>query len=442
MSTNSIVNASFGFVSTISERVARQSQNRLRNATTTTTTTSTTSTTVLPFLVLDERESYWGVADRDVPILIGAAAGAVGLVFLILGAVLIWYCCQFAFKREKSIYSIDDSERDSFSSNGSNHPFSDAVVFMGKTAGGGGSAGGDLDSEANNNAAAAKYMKRSMSAPTTVNGKQSRRGFRAAQAAAVATRATAAAFPNKLYQYVAATHAESMNFDRNGTGSTTGGYVNNGAALPLSTLAGGHDHASLGNSYIDQPSHYLSNRKTHYMAQTNLTSHNGTTYLSPNPRSHMYHVPAALVAVNDYDYDGNSEGSMSASTGEVVSMHTRSLPRWPDGNHRDRTLDDIDSDDDCEEDVGGDISSAGHQCDTLSKVDEDPDDDTATDSVACTMTDGGRDDTDVFDDNTQSDGQALVESEIADCISTSASADEVTLAVDQPVITRVMATNI
>jgi hypothetical protein len=32
-------------------------------------------------------------------------SGAVGLVFLILGAVLIWYCTQFVFKREKSIYS-------------------------------------------------------------------------------------------------------------------------------------------------------------------------------------------------------------------------------------------------------------------------------------------------------------------------------------------------
>lgn len=32
-------------------------------------------------------------------------AGAVGLVFLIVGAIVIWYCCQFAFKSEKSIYS-------------------------------------------------------------------------------------------------------------------------------------------------------------------------------------------------------------------------------------------------------------------------------------------------------------------------------------------------
>ena len=32
-------------------------------------------------------------------------AGAIGLVFLILGAIVIWYCCQFAFKSEKSIYS-------------------------------------------------------------------------------------------------------------------------------------------------------------------------------------------------------------------------------------------------------------------------------------------------------------------------------------------------
>lgn len=97
--------------------------------------------TEIPFLSFEEsRNRYWGVSDRDVPILIGAAAGtryatfliswclsircpdqglftvvnvmsmfvfagAVGLVFLILGAVLIWYCCQFAFKRDKSLYS-------------------------------------------------------------------------------------------------------------------------------------------------------------------------------------------------------------------------------------------------------------------------------------------------------------------------------------------------
>jgi len=62
--------------------------------------------TEVPFLSFDEsRNTFWGVSDRDVPILIGAAAGAVGLVFLILGAVLIWYCCQFALKRDKSLYS-------------------------------------------------------------------------------------------------------------------------------------------------------------------------------------------------------------------------------------------------------------------------------------------------------------------------------------------------
>lgn len=108
--------------------------------------------TEIPFLVYEEPGNhYWGVSDRDVPILIGAAVGesfsrsefntlmtrynsfsidiiadsmstsqlamfsshvsdftypgAVGLVFLILGAVLIWYCTQFVFKRDKSIYS-------------------------------------------------------------------------------------------------------------------------------------------------------------------------------------------------------------------------------------------------------------------------------------------------------------------------------------------------
>lgn len=113
----------------------------------------------------DEENRYWGLSDQDVPILIGAAAGqfcfdwrprpafsvktlnrpfkwweipfatwisrletnrrlmkylscswsdvsfslletgAVGFVFLILGAIVIWYCCQFAFKSDKSIYS-------------------------------------------------------------------------------------------------------------------------------------------------------------------------------------------------------------------------------------------------------------------------------------------------------------------------------------------------
>lgn len=77
----------------------------------------------------DTEDRYWGLSDRDVPILIGAAAGesrmpqihenddcfdsclvpnskgAMGLVFLILGAIVIWYCCQFAFKSEKSVYS-------------------------------------------------------------------------------------------------------------------------------------------------------------------------------------------------------------------------------------------------------------------------------------------------------------------------------------------------
>lgn len=78
---------------------------------------------------------FWGISDRDVPILIGAAAGAVGLVFLILGAVVIWYCCQFVFQGEgkngSSMYSFDyeDSEEASISSEAT-VPFSDSAYFV------------------------------------------------------------------------------------------------------------------------------------------------------------------------------------------------------------------------------------------------------------------------------------------------------------------------
>lgn len=78
---------------------------------------------------------FWGISDRDVPILIGAAAGAVGLVFLILGAVVIWYCCQFVFQGEgkngSSMYSFDyeDSEEASVSSEAT-VPFSDSAYFV------------------------------------------------------------------------------------------------------------------------------------------------------------------------------------------------------------------------------------------------------------------------------------------------------------------------
>lgn len=74
-----------------------------------------------------------------------------------MGAVLIWYVCQFVFKKEKSVYSEyinldsshlpevsilmcydylglenDDSERGSVSSIGSVIPFSESVLFVGK----------------------------------------------------------------------------------------------------------------------------------------------------------------------------------------------------------------------------------------------------------------------------------------------------------------------
>lgn len=78
-----LLNSTSEIISTISERVARQSiQRRLSNYTTTVPpSTTTTTSTPPPFLVLDERETYWGIADRDVPILIGAAAGKLQLNF-------------------------------------------------------------------------------------------------------------------------------------------------------------------------------------------------------------------------------------------------------------------------------------------------------------------------------------------------------------------------
>ncbi|KAI1289238.1 hypothetical protein HDE_07987 [Halotydeus destructor] len=148
---------------------------------------SSSSSSPLPVLVLEERETYWGIADRDVPILIGAAAGAFGLVFLILGAFVIWYCCQYVFRRDKSLYSLEiESERGSVSSNGSLRvPFSDAVLFMGKKSGtnpGSGVMGG-LDHEST--------IRRSLSAPMNVY-----------KGALVQNGRQATAFPNKLYQYV------------------------------------------------------------------------------------------------------------------------------------------------------------------------------------------------------------------------------------------------
>lgn len=92
----------------------------------------------IPVLTYDDGTTdnrFWGISDRDVPILIGAAAGAVGLVFLILGAVVIWYFCQFVFqgdgKNGSSTYSFDyeDSEEGSISSEAT-VPFSDSAYFV------------------------------------------------------------------------------------------------------------------------------------------------------------------------------------------------------------------------------------------------------------------------------------------------------------------------
>lgn len=74
----------------------------------------------VPFIEDDEDDRIMGITPRDVPILIGAAVGAFGLIVLIVVAVLAWHCCQFAFDTSKGSLGDDDhSERGSVSSTGS-----------------------------------------------------------------------------------------------------------------------------------------------------------------------------------------------------------------------------------------------------------------------------------------------------------------------------------
>ncbi|XP_054157033.1 putative uncharacterized protein DDB_G0277255 isoform X2 [Oppia nitens] len=63
----------------------------------------------------------WMFSNRDVPILIGAAAGAIGLIVILLLAALIWHCCQYMNTQKTSLDDGgSDSQRNSVGSRTSN----------------------------------------------------------------------------------------------------------------------------------------------------------------------------------------------------------------------------------------------------------------------------------------------------------------------------------
>ncbi|CAN7993014.1 unnamed protein product [Ixodes hexagonus] len=79
--------------------------------------------------------SFWdsmGAAhSRDLPILVGAATGAIGLIVIILTAVLIWHCCTRNNSNDKA-YVVENLSRSSSVSRpaASNMVQSDSVIFL------------------------------------------------------------------------------------------------------------------------------------------------------------------------------------------------------------------------------------------------------------------------------------------------------------------------
>ncbi|CAN7990670.1 unnamed protein product [Ixodes pacificus] len=79
--------------------------------------------------------SFWdsmGVThSRDLPILVGAATGAIGLIVIILTAVVIWHCCTRNGSNDKA-YVVENLSRSSSVSRPatSNMVQSDSVIFL------------------------------------------------------------------------------------------------------------------------------------------------------------------------------------------------------------------------------------------------------------------------------------------------------------------------
>ncbi|XP_025017101.1 probable serine/threonine-protein kinase DDB_G0272254 [Tetranychus urticae] len=86
------------------------------------------------FTLNNGSSNFFGINDRDIPILIGAAAGAIGLIIIILAAILAWYCCQYGIRRQKSSYRLDEeNEKWASCSNFGSGVFADndSVIFTG-----------------------------------------------------------------------------------------------------------------------------------------------------------------------------------------------------------------------------------------------------------------------------------------------------------------------
>lgn len=98
------------------------------------------SVTMLAYMDKDNRSadrvpSFWdsiGAAhSRDLPILVGAATGAVGLIVIILTAVAIWHCCSRNTNTDKA-YAVENLSRSSSVSRPptSSMVQSDSVIFL------------------------------------------------------------------------------------------------------------------------------------------------------------------------------------------------------------------------------------------------------------------------------------------------------------------------
>ncbi|XP_067124609.1 uncharacterized protein [Centruroides vittatus] len=86
---------------------------------------------------ISEPRVFLGFSINDLPILIGAAVGAAGLIIIILFAIIVWHCCRIRQRHDKGYYIDGSCPEDGCTRKlgSTNIVQSDSVVFLGVSSG-------------------------------------------------------------------------------------------------------------------------------------------------------------------------------------------------------------------------------------------------------------------------------------------------------------------